>query len=508
MSDASARAEAAISPFGERPAILNLEARSIGGGIAVFLANGGNRVIRVASILLLARMLTPGDFGVFAIVSTFVGIAGLLCELGLATATVQRSVITTGQVSTLFWINVVAGALMTLAGLLGAPLLGLLYEDARVEAMCLLLSLSPLLGALGVQHLALLQRSMRYRELALIGVLSVALGNAAAVTAAFHGHAFASLAIGFLVSRLVTTLFAWLACRWRPGRPQPDAVVAEMLRFGGYLVGFGLLGLVGTGLHNVLLGLAAGAEGAGLYYRAYSFVQLAQGMILDALAVVAVVALSHVKDQPEEFRRQYLGYARVVCTLCAPLGAFGCVFASDLIPLLFGAQWTESAPLFAVLSLGIVFYALAYSTGWIYISTGNTRRMMQWGLIGWTLVITGTLVGVPLGLQGLAVAQALTTALVFIPCMPLAFRGTPLTMRALLENAWRPVLAATAAALAVHLALQAMLPAPGLARLVIGAALFGGLYFYLLSEPLGQRAELVQFAKDVTGRFRRRLVSA
>lgn len=496
-----APARPADALFGPRPAIPDLGAHSIRGGAATFAATVTARLVQLASMLVLARLLTPADFGVFAVVMAFAGVAGLLYELGLASATVQRSALTPQQASTLFWVNAGCGAAITVAGLAAAPWLGRLYGDPRIALACQLLALRPLLGALGVQHLALLHRVMRFRTAAAIGLGSAAAGSGTAVVLAWQGLSFEALAIGTLVTSAVTTALCWRACPWRPGRPRFEPAAVEMLAFGGYLVGFGLLGAIGTSLHSMLLPFATGVESTGLYQRAYSTMQLLQGLTLGTVGAVAVAALSHLQDRPDEFRRYYLRCTGFLATLCAPLAAAGVLFGEPFMRLCFGDQWLASGPLFSILSLGLVFYALSFSTGWIYLATGRARRMSQWGLLGWTCVIAGTLAGLPFGLTGLAIAQTVTVALIFVPCMAMAFHGTPLTLGGLLGSIWRPVVAALLAGAATGLA-GALLPDAPLPRLAAGALLLGATYGVLLSEVLGQRPQLLAFARELLGRRR------
>jgi O-antigen/teichoic acid export membrane protein len=484
--------------------LAEVQARSIGGGLTLLFANVGNRVVRFASMLILARLLTPADFGIFAIVMTLAGIAGLLYELGLATATVQRATITPEQVSTLFWIHVAGGAAIALLGVLGAPWLGQLYDDDRITLMCRLLALGPLFGALGLQHLALLQRALHFRRTATIGMTATTAGTVVTVLLAWQGFSFVALGVGVLVTRFLSTALAWRSCAWRPGAPRMDPAVREILVFGSHMLAFGALSALANGLHSMLLGLTAGVENTGIYYRAASLLQIVYGMVLGPVATVATTSLSHLKDRPEDFRHYYLRSMTLLCSVCAPAAALGWLFSDELVQVLFGAQWTASGPLFATMCVGAIFFVLSHSTGWIYIATGNPARMMRWGLIGWPAVMAGTLIGIPLGLQGLAIAQTVTLAIIFVPCMTMAFRGTQLTWGGLVESLWRPLLAALVATAGV-LAAGDLLPASSAPRLLLGSLLFGLAYLAMLSEALGQRPQLLQFARELFGRVAPRM---
>jgi O-antigen/teichoic acid export membrane protein len=467
------------------------------------LTSVANRALRFAATLILARLLTPADFGVFAIVAAFAGVAGLLCELGLATATVQRSDLRPEQASTVFWINVGSAACISVVGVLAAPWLGRVYADERIEVMCQLLAFGPVVGALGLQHLALLQRTLQFRRTSLIVWIATTAGTLVTLLLAWSGSAFVALAVGILVSKAATTLLAWYSCPWRPGRPKFDPATREMIAFGASLVAFGVLSSIASGLHSIILGLISGAESTGLYFRAVSLLQLVYGVVLGTMATVATTSLAHLKDRPDEFRRYYLGCLSLLCTLCAPAAALGWLFADELMLFIFGSQWGASAPLFAIMCLGAVCYILSHSTGWLYVATGNSGRMMRWGLIGWPAIMLGTLIGLPLGLQGLAVSQTITIIVLFFPCMAFAFHGTGLTWRALGRSIWRPIAAAMISAVLL-VTFSDALPESGTARLLAGTALYAMSYLLLLSEAFGQRPQLLRYSHELWLRIARR----
>jgi len=148
----------------------DLKKRSLRGGAVTLGTQGTNFVIQLGSTMVLARILTPDDYGMMAMVVAITGFATLFINLGLSTAVVQRAEINHAQVSTLFWINAAIGAFVTLlvAGL--SPVIAWFYHTPELKWVALALSFNFIINGLGVQHHALLNRQMRFVALAVIQV--------------------------------------------------------------------------------------------------------------------------------------------------------------------------------------------------------------------------------------------------------------------------------------------------------------------------------------------------
>src|ERR1700693_5707119 len=153
----------------------DLKEKTIRGGLARLCAQGADFTLRLVSLMVLARLLGPKDFGLVGMVTALTGVLTLFRDFGLSTATVQRLDVTHEQLSTLFWINVIVGAVLTLGLLITAPLIVQFYHEPRLFWVTVVLSTGFLTNAAGVQHSAILQRAMRFTALATIQIISLVL---------------------------------------------------------------------------------------------------------------------------------------------------------------------------------------------------------------------------------------------------------------------------------------------------------------------------------------------
>ena len=159
----------------------DLKAKTIRGGLARLCAQGANFALRLGSLMVLARLLGPKDFGLVGMVTAFTGVLTLFRDFGLSSAAVQRTTVTEEQISTLFWINVLVGLLLGLLSVALAPVIAAFYHEPRLVAVTVVLAAGFLFNAAGVQHGALLQREMRFTTLAVINTVGLVVGTAVAI---------------------------------------------------------------------------------------------------------------------------------------------------------------------------------------------------------------------------------------------------------------------------------------------------------------------------------------
>src|SRR5262249_28949166 len=155
-------------------------------------------------MMVLARLLTPEDFGLQGMVVVMTGFLALFRDAGLSAVTVQRDTLSHDQVSTLFWINVAVGLVLAAALAVGPPLVAAFYRDARLTPICMVSAAAFVLHGFSIQHYALLQRQMRFMTLGLVEIVAVATGAAVGVVMAVLGYGYWALVLMALVSPLVT----------------------------------------------------------------------------------------------------------------------------------------------------------------------------------------------------------------------------------------------------------------------------------------------------------------
>src|SRR5260221_2229559 len=291
----------------------DLKARAIRGGFAKVCAQGANFVLRIGSLMVLARLLDPKDFGLVGMVIAFTGVLKLFRDFGLSSATVQRVEVSEEQISTLFWINCLVGVFLWLLLASVSPLVASFYREPRLIWVTVVLATGFFFNSVGVQHSAMLQRQMRFTALATIDIISLLASIAVGIGMAVYGFKYWSLVGMTIVAPLVTSISLWLATGWIPGAPRRRVGVHSMMRFGGTITLNGLVVYIAYNLEKVLLGRFWGAETVGIYGRAYQLINIPTDNLNSAVGEVAFSVLARVKEDQPRFKSYFLkGYSFVV----------------------------------------------------------------------------------------------------------------------------------------------------------------------------------------------------
>lgn len=463
--------------------------KTLRGGVAKVSAQATTFLLRLGSLMVLARLLDPKDFGLVGMVTAFTGVLNLFRDFGLSAAAVQRAKITEAQVSTLFWINVAVGAMLSLVTIAAAPAIAAFYHEPRLFWVSVVLASGFIINAAGVQHSAMLQRNLRFTTMAGIDVLALAISITVGITMAVRGFGYWSLVATALVPTMVTTVGLWTASAWLPGKPQRGTGMRSMLRFGGTLTLNGIIVYIAYNLDKVLLGRWWGAQAVGLYGRAYQLISIPTDNLNYAAGEVAFPALARVQDDPVRLKRYFLKGYSLILALTAPITISCALFAPDLIAVVLGPKWHDAVRIFRFLSPTILIIAIINPLIWLVLALGLVGRSLRIGLVYAPLIVLGCIAGLKYGPTGVALGYSTVLTLWFIPHIAWAVHGTVVSLRDVLRAASRPILSgAIAGVIAMALQLLYAHSLPALARLVLGNVILFGGYIFLLLYVMGQKA--------------------
>ena len=395
----------------------NLGGRAARGGAVAISTQAAKFFVTIVCTSVMARLLTPQDYGLIGMVSFVTGFVSTYKDLGLSAATIQRPEITSDQISTLFWVNVALGLGITIVTVLIAPLVGWFYGEPRLTLITVFTALGFLISGLVVQHEALLRRQMRYFALSFIGLTAMMIGYAVGIFMAWAGFNYWALVGSQLTVIVATTTMTWVACRWCPSWPKKKSGVRSMIRFGSNLTGFATVNFFARNVDNLLIGRVWGAQQLGIYSRAYQLMMLPIDQINEPITSVAVPSLSRVTDSPDDYRRAYLRMLEKIAMLTMPAVALMIATSDWIVAVVLGPQWSEVGKLFAILGVGALIQPITNTTGWLFVTQGRTMDMFKLGMLVSPITIASIIVGLPWGAVGVAtsyiVGHILVTPMVY-----------------------------------------------------------------------------------------------
>ena len=431
----------------------NLKAHAARSGAVTLVTQAIRFVVQFGSQVLLARMLSPEDFGLIAMIMVVTNFAVLFQSLGLSEATVQRADITQDQIDTMFWINAGVGAAVSLLILGLSPLVGLFYSEPRLVPVTMLLAAIFLIRGVAVQHGAMLRRHMRFVAVGIVEVAGMTIGVGAGIISAVAGLGYWSLAVMHLTIALVSTVGYWIAFPWRPGCPKKGSEVPELMRFGGGITGFNIVNFFSRNADNLVIGRFLGAEPLGFYSKAYGLLMLPIRQLRDPVAQVGLPVLSRLQDQPDRYRSYYLRLLLVLAFLSVPLAGFMGVHAHPLILLVLGGQWEGAVPIFSILALVALWQPLTTTSGMVVLSCGRADRYFRVGVISAIVTVASFFVGLPWGTVGVAWSYTIFGSVFVLPLLAYQYYGTPVSVGGFLGTVYRPFLATGMMVLSTRLAL-------------------------------------------------------
>lgn len=384
------------------------------------LVTVGAQVVKIGvqflSVIILARLLVPEDFGLVASVGPLVALADLFQNLGLQQAVIQRKEISQRQLNQVFWISALAGLCCALAVAALAPAVAAFYGDARMLGIALVAGLPIFLSSLAALPLSQMNRDLRFGQLALNDMATVLSGFLATAGAAYAGMGYWSLVLGPIVSAAVALGAAWRVVRWKPDRPVLR-IDADIMSFGANLTGFNLVNYFARNLDKILIGKFSGPVELGYYDRAYRLLLFPLQNINQPLTRVMIPLLSRVQEDKPRFRDIYMRTNWLLAAVTAPgIAALICT-SQQVVGLLFGERWLAIVPIFAWLGIAGLLQPISSTTGWIFICQGKTRTMFHWGMYSSATTVLAFLVGMYWGAVGIAAAYAISSYVLRIPVL-------------------------------------------------------------------------------------------
>ncbi|MCW3797128.1 lipopolysaccharide biosynthesis protein [Sphingomonas sp. BN140010] len=390
------------------PAPAGYRKKAVSGAIVTAAAAGSRAVLHVISIVVLARLLTPDDFGVMGMVFPIIAFATIFQEAGLSLATLQRERISDEELSTVFWLNAAIGGGLCLLLVVAAPLVAAFYEEPRVALPTAASGLLILFGALAAQHMTLLNRQLHFGQLALIDGLSLLLGTVLAIGAAAIWHTYWAIYLLSFGPAFGGFVLSWLFSGWRPGKRAPLAQVADVIRFGAHFTVGSVATYFGRNLDKVLIGRVWGTTPLGFYDRASKVVLMPILFVHNPLLRLVVPMLSQNRGDPERYRRMFLLAFQFSLLLTVPGIALLAGAAREAVALVMGPQWVGGARIFAWLAVACLGQLATGPLTMLFVSQDRPRDAMVSSVATSIYSSVAFVIGLPWGAVGVAMAYAVS----------------------------------------------------------------------------------------------------
>lgn len=314
--------------------------------------------VQFVVMILLARLLTPADFGLIAMLLVFTSVAALLVNVGFGTALVQKQLTSADDETTVFLAGLGTGIVAAAALWFAAPVIAAFYAQPLLVPLTQLMVLVLPLAALASVPDAVLTQRLDFRTRANAEIIASTCSGLAAILLAWRGFGVWSLAWQAIIAIALRAAVLWRLSGWRPRGHFSMASFRSLLGFGGYMLVANLLSMISMRLQSLLIGKLFDARALG-YYTLAQNTQLAPAQFMSGvLNRVGLPVFSKLVDQPTRLLGALRLSLRVAIFIFLPCMVGIAVVAKPVITVVYGAEWVAAAPLLSVLSLAAVFWPL------------------------------------------------------------------------------------------------------------------------------------------------------
>lgn len=338
-------------------------------------------LVSLLQISILTRHLDVGAFGTIAIATVFIGFTQIFLDLGISAGIMHKQDATKEQLSSLFWLNILTGTILTLILIASAPLVSMGYEDETLTPIIMLLSLSVFLASLGSQHRTIQQKEMRFKYMAIIEIFASIITMAIAVILALKGFGVYSLVYSSITGVAVSNLL-YLSLGLRKDKNiywhfnLHDTY--PFLKIGAFSIGSRILDYFSREIDIIFIGASFGKDVLGLYTLCKKIVQMLYGVINPIITKILTPLLAKLQSDRERAMGVYYKLIETLSITNLPIYFLVAVFSKTILFYLYGPQYIEGGFILSILAIYYGILSLSNPVGSLQIAFGRTDLGFYW----------------------------------------------------------------------------------------------------------------------------------
>jgi PST family polysaccharide transporter len=413
----------------------DLKTKAARGAFVNIVAQAIAFVSQTVGVIVLARILSPHDFGIVAMVTAF---SVWLMNFGLNGFTeyiIQKRDISNEEVSAIFWLHVLIATITAFLFVIFGYFLVGFYDEPALFGISVAMASSFIFCSLYTCHFALLKREMRFISIAMVELFAMILSVVLAISAALSGLGYWAVVTRQLTIPAVMMISSWFISSWRPSHRTLKAALPG-LKYTLKIYCNLSLGLATKNVDKILLGRFHGAFLLGQYDRAFFLASVPATQMLNPLQSVALSTLSKLQHDPTKFTSYFLK----ATSLVSFIGTIGALImtltAQDIIFMLLGPEWSQAGKIVMAFGPGIAA-SLVYGTiSWLHLSLGTPARWVKWNICAVSTIIVSFIITAPLGGVAMAIAMSLCQYILVLPGLWYAGKPIGLKISAVIKVIW------------------------------------------------------------------------
>jgi len=378
-----------------------------------FCEQFSRQFISIGVTAVLARILSPSDYGLVALSSIFIGFLSLFGDLSIGSALIQKANIHNRHISTSFWTSVFTGISLAIVLCVIAPFVAIYYEQPLLVYIIDISAVSFIITPIWSTHKTLMTKRLEFNKLALINIVFAVLAAISSLILALSGLGVWSLVFGGLIASALITPLVWHFEKWRPGLIFDRNCFSELFGFSSYLLSFNIINYFARNFDNLLVGRYLGANVLGIYSMAYSLMMKPVQQISWSITAVLFPAFSSIQGDVARIRSAYLKVAKGIATITFPMMIGLAIVSREFILVMVGTKWEGVILPLQVLCYVGAFQSIGTTVGSLFNSLGRADLQFKTGTITALGHVIGFIICIRWGLMGL-VKGYLVTNIIFI----------------------------------------------------------------------------------------------
>jgi O-antigen/teichoic acid export membrane protein len=464
-----------------------------------FTQQFGNQLIGFIVSLVLARILLPKEFGLVGMIAVVVAVGNSLIDGGLTKSLIREEDCDDADFSTVFFFNIVAGALIYGLAFIAAPIIAEFYEQPILNEIIRVYCITIVITSFSAVQLARLTKQMNFKIQAVIAIPAAVLGGVTGIWMAFNGFGVWSLVWSSIITSLISTLQMWWYSDWKPQWTFSRSSFKKHFNYGYKLTLSDLLNRIFNNIFLIVIGKYFSAAQVGFYTRAETMKQLPVNNISRALDKVTFPLFVSIQEDEVRLKRVYKKLMLMVVFVVSPVLIFLAVLAEPVFVFLFTAKWLPAVPYFQILCItGILFPLHSYNLSILNVK-GRSDLFLKLEVVKKVIIVITIVIAIPFGILALLYGQVIVSLLAF-------FLNAHYTRRFISYTAWEQLkdvlpilfialLGGSATFLLDQLVLQQQ---PHLYRIIVGGAT--GSLIYIGSAFLFKFSSLFELSKLILKR--------
>ncbi|WP_394153248.1 MOP flippase family protein [Vibrio maritimus] len=347
---------------------------------------------QLLQLAVLARLLEPEEFGIMAIMMIVIGFSQAFMDMGISNAIIHRQEISHSQLSSLYWLNIAAGVVLTIIVFFIAPFVSAYYEQPNLTQPLMLLSLVFFAVSLGNQYKVLFQKNLQFNTIAVVDMTAAVIALGVAVLSALNGMGVYALVLGMLTQSFISSasyLALGIGQHHRPSFSYKHSELEGFFSFGLYQMGERSINYLSANVDKLIIGKVLGMTSVGFYNMAWQLIIFPLSKINPVVNNVAFPVFASIQKDTEALDRYYSLTIKTITLVTIPLLAFICVYASDVVLFAFGEGWNKTAELVSVLAVVGILKAFANPGGSLLIALGHAKVGFWWNLFWASFIVAG-----------------------------------------------------------------------------------------------------------------------